>query len=80
MRLIGSIIVVYLHENRCKREILLTLEALIFNLGFSSFTSSMYLLTGYLEDTSIMTGLKVGSNYKQDGTSKELWQGPLLAV
>jgi len=25
-----------------------------------------------------MTGLKVGSNYKQNGTSKELWQGLLL--
>ncbi|MEE6161807.1 hypothetical protein U9R62_10735 [Cylindrospermopsis raciborskii DSH] len=27
-----------------------------------------------------MTGLKVGSNYKQDGTGKELRQGLLLAV
>lgn len=35
---------------------------------------------GYLEDISITTGLKVGSSYKQDGTGKELRQGPLLAV
>ncbi|QNP29887.1 hypothetical protein [Cylindrospermopsis curvispora] len=35
---------------------------------------------GYLEDSSITTGLKVGSSYKQDGTGKELRQGPLLAV